>query len=380
MDMTIPSTPKSKVVSKPSETIEEASKAPKRSGVNNDRSYNKKQPMKRLKPEYARSMSHPFEIPNEDFNDWPERLVVVRDMNNQDITGQSASFRTAVRQGILTRLLKQPSIVTLNKDPGTFALYFPTEGFELFLKAVRKMFRAITAEPGAEPPLRSTNSPYAGYLLEFATEKERANFDLNLVRENAETPNRKFPHGHQMFSADLKKYVEDRKEELEKFMTRFFDSNVIYSRVGEWTPEPAPTTGRLTRIPYRCRPSYPGSKALVGVATNDTAGSTSSLISSLSATPSKLQVNWSDDVIETVKGFTIQEVKDYIEMLGVGDLEKQKMLDVEMNGEVLTSITKATEFMKTCEMTLMEAFNVIKAMNTTTFEERSNDENDDNDI
>lgn len=206
------------------------------------------------KLENERKRSVLFTIPKKDFDEWPKQFVVVKDLGSKDIPGQTASFRAAVRQGILTILLKQPGIITNREDASTFAHYFPTDGFDQFLKTVRKDFKAVTANPGCFPTTnKKTNSPYAGYLLEFATAEERANFDLNLARENAGTPNRIFPHGQPMFASDLKKYVEGRKDELQDFMNRFFKSNEVYSRVNKWTPQPTQATGTPKRERQRTR-------------------------------------------------------------------------------------------------------------------------------
>lgn len=308
-----------------------------------------------------------FAIPKEDFNAWPSNLIVVSDMTNKDVRGQSTNLRVAVRQGILTRLQKQPSIITsANKEEtAIFSKYFPSRGFDKFIYSIRRHFRAITAPVELPTAHKFTNSPYAGYLLELATDEERTNFDLNHARENAEVSKRIFPHGKPMFSADLKSYVNDRKDELESFMNRLFKSNKRYSNVDKWIPKLIPNAEK--RIKPRARSSIRKEALKSNLARNHAAGSSSTLTSSVGATPHNLQVNWSNESIAVAKNFTIQNVKEYINVLKVGDLEKQKMLDIEMNGEVLTSIIEAADLETYYKLTPMEALKVIEAMNLTSF-------------
>lgn len=283
-------------------------------------------------------------------------MIVVDDMMNRDVPGQSASLRVAVRQGILTRLLKQPNLIdssrnsTLQRDKLNFCKYFPGKGLDIFLCQIRKDFQSTTAIPTFKPKTKRINSPYAGYLLEFATPEQRKYFDLNLVRENSEAPRRVFPHGHPMFSADLKKYVDGRKDELNIFMNRLYDSNQRYSCVNEWIPESAveSVTGIPFNTPLHYTSSSPESKAEVS---------------------SNSQVNWTEEMAAAVNEYSNEDVQENIRMLPVGDLLKEKMLKVEMNGELFICVTEVAEFVALFKMSAKEASDVIKAINLTSIVE-----------
>lgn len=315
-------------------------------------------------------------IPNINLSQWPKSLIVVKDLYNPPIEGQSAGFRTAFRQVLLTRLLLQPNVINGNANPDLFEQCHPCEGFPMFLSKMRHVFKAMTTNP-KKPHI--DKSLFANilvpYVLEFANPQQLVYYDEKLEQEINRVKHRKWPWGKPLNAAECKRYVKGREEALSGFEKRLVNSNSRYNQWYKWTPNKStPKSIPIQHNQVQTSPQHNRirkSKLLVDKSQEPSPKKSNPKKVHQQEGPSVTNPKVIQLTEENEATFRLLSVEQVLELFAdtpnFNQALMEKLTEHQLTGEMILAIGNTKDLMDNLNLMFSEAYNLIKFINNLVF-------------